>query len=47
MTLVIIVMLAFNERLMNVLLVFLLSVLCVGMFDLVMKSAPFEKCISV
>lgn len=35
---------AFNERLMDVfLLVFLLSVLFVGRFDLLMKSAPFEK----
>lgn len=37
---------AFNEWLMDVLLVLLLSVLFVGRFDLVMKSAPFEKLIS-
>lgn len=45
MTLIIIAisMSAFNESLMDVLLEFLLSVLFVGRFDLVMKSAPFEK----
>lgn len=43
---IIISMSAFNERLMDVLLMFLLSVLFVGRFDLIMKSAPFEKCIS-
>lgn len=47
MTLIVIIisMSAFNERRMDVLLVFL-SVLFVGRFDLIMKSAPFEKCTS-
>lgn len=48
MTLLIVLlsMSAFNERPMDVLLVFLLSVLFVGRFDLVVKPAPFEKFIS-
>lgn len=44
MTLVIMVMSAFNERLMNVLVVFPLSVCGNVWFST--ESAPFEKCIS-